>query len=345
MKKIPLYLLLVFTLTSCYSKLKVVVQSADRDTILKDASEIVGDELITSLLAAENFVFNARDQKNQVLENIKASFKPATAAPETVAAYSKKYDELLSEIDNDLTNARDKLSMKNNREMYVHIMNANLKIMQFKKDIQFFSSPSEDGKTVNVFAKTNLVALSETKTRERFPILGDPLMSYVTKKDKEEILWKSLFNRTVSHNFFGNSDVAIILRSNPPEGEARSGDYNNNFTIKGVRMDASDATNAFFTGITQTINFAASQFGFNLPNRQSGTATNPLPDNSDTLITNIEQERSDYAIKKRKLEDIQRILINKIVLEDIQSKAGTDLDDAILRIEKFWEDLKTELNK
>ncbi|MHA3786856.1 hypothetical protein ACX0HA_01500 [Flavobacterium hauense] len=347
MKKAIILLIGMFILSGCYSKLKVVVKVADRPIVMANASEIIKHDLVTSQVALENFIVKADEQKKTVIGSIKTYLGKNNEGyeipEETMKTYSEKYDLHVNAIKTDMDRAKNYANLSKNEEASICVNQANLKVLQFINDLKTWETSISSG-TGNIYDITTLIdAGNVIVDRQRFPILGDPMTSFIAKHDNKEI-WKSVFNETVSSSLFGNSDIAMILRSNPPENEVKSGDYNNNFTIKGVRMDAADATNAFFTGITQTMNFIASTQGISLPSSRTGTVENPLP-SENPIITGMQTDKKNYEAKKKKLEDIRKMLITKIVIEDIQNKNGDDLNAAILRIEAYWNTLKTELNK
>lgn len=360
MKSLLKLALLSIAFTSCASRLKVVVKVADREQVLAMAEASLKAEVLPSIIALENFR-NSWDEEallNEIFtaveKKLEAKLRPQTKE-EYKTEFGKRFNKIHTSVDSYTAEAKRQYDAGKTNDAFIAINKANLEIVSIQEFLKIYKiniaenysiDPSDipqgpEEKSLTTAAKTAVAGYERT----RFPILGDPLTSYITKKkNADAIIWKNTFNKTVSWNFLGNSDIAIILRSNPPERELKSGDYNNNFTIKGVRMDAADATNALITGLTQTMNFIANTQGISIPMPQPTTTTDPVPV-QNPLVTGLFADTMTYTSKKKRLEDAKKMLLDKIKMENIQSKSGTDLDDATKRIEDYWTNLKTELNK
>lgn len=358
MKRVIILIILGSFFSSCYSKLKVVVKTADRDMVMANAGELIRADAVSSVTAIEKFIANSAKDRDTILKRVIKYRNSNNLNPlnkQTENLFKTKYDDRISEIDRDnkaalkeldFTDAKTRQdSTEKYTKAYVYIDNAQLKITKLVNYITENNVDEQKLKAQQLLLSNTTLAKTVQEianARMRFPILGDPLTSYITKNKNKEI-WKSLFNETLSWTLFGNSDIAMILRSNPPEREIRSGDYNNNFTIKGVRLDASDATNAFFTGLTQTMNFIASTQGIPLPQSQKGTTDNPIPATS-SLIDGMVTDQNTYAAKRKKLEDVKKMLLEKIKVENIGNKKGTAaITASAKRIEEYWNELKKQL--
>ena len=97
------------------------------------------------------------------------------------------------------------------------------------------------------------------------PLANDPLASYaVTAPDS---CWKSTINHTLGRTVMGNADIAVVMESN--EGF-------NEYTIKGIRNDASQATKAVFSLLNATVETIAKAYGVGLaiPSASSDTVAN-----------------------------------------------------------------------
>ncbi|MCY1223454.1 hypothetical protein D3C87_364770 [compost metagenome] len=358
--KLAVFLLL---LTSCASRLKVVVKVADRDQVLAMAEASLKAEVLPSIIALENFRNNWDEEAllNEIYDSVEnklqAKLRDVTKA-EYKAAFAKQFNPKNSIVNSYIAEAKRQYDAAKTNDAFIAINKANLEIMSIQEVFKSYKislattlgidpatierGPEE--KSLDAAAK---VATAGTE-RTRFPILGDPLTSYITKeKNGDAIIWKNTYNKTVSWNLFGNSDVAVILRSNPPEKELKSGDYNNNFVIKGVRMDAADATNALITGLTQTMNFIANTQGISVPMPQPTNTTDPTPV-QNLLVTGFFADTMSYTAKKKKLEDYKKMLLEKIKMENITAideENEEEFNNAVKRIEDYWTSLKTELNK
>lgn len=370
--------LAVFSLvmTGCASRLKVTVKVADREQILAMAEASLKTEVLPSIIALENFKNSWNEQAlldeifSSVEKKLEAKLRPAIKDD-----YKKQFQERFGSkiilINGYIDEAKKQYDAGKANDAFMVINKANLEIMSiqgvlkdYKADlakatnaggtVEYGTQKAMVQKSINDIgsgpAEKSLAVAAKAAVagsdRTRFPILGDPLTSYITqKKNGKELIWKNTFNKTVSWNLFGNSDVAVILRSNPPEKEMKTGDYNNNFIVKGVRMDAADATNALITGLTQTMNFIANTQGISVPMPQPTSTTDPVPV-QNPLVTGFFADTMTYATKKKRLEDCKKMLIEKIKMENIGAIEDEDeFNKAVLRIEAYWTSLKTELNK
>lgn len=345
MRTIIALLFIVSILTSCCSKLRVVVKVADRDQVAINNKDYGKDQVLASIISLQTYIDSWDKEKilKTILEFV-AGTGTENGEKDNVddvkdiyrEKFSEKYDPQIKEITEYLSKAHTLYKNKNFQEASVYTELAYLQIVNIKNELKTFQVEWGTIDISNQIPDINKLQ----KPRSRFPILGDPIASYIAKNDNDQI-WKSIFNKTVSYSFLGNSDVAYILRSNPPEEELKSGDYNNNFTIKGVRMDAADVTNAVFTTLTQTINFVAGTQG--IPLRNQPNQESPQPTQIEEIL-NLSDDQKKLDLKSKKHKDYAHFLIEKINMENIQDKDGNSLDEAIKRIKEYWEFLKQNLN-
>lgn len=348
MRTIVIFLVLL-TLTGCTSRLRVEVKIANRDKVIEKNKDYGKEQLLISLISLENYVsqwdeekilnqiyaflekVNNEDGEKNKLHHIKEIYKES---------FSNKYSPLIAQLRENLKEAKILYNEAKYDEVRGYLEQVYLLISDIQLQLSFYKV---DTKEINL--SNALPDISEVQNpRERFPILGDPIASFIARNSnsKEDDLWDSRFNETIASSFLGNSDVAYILRSNPPEQELKSGDYNNNFTIKGVKMDASDVTNTIFTSLAQTINFIATTQG--IPTRATATTDNPQPQ-QDQDILGLAESQKDYELKKKRYKDYKYLLLEKIKMENIERKKGDELTESIDRIKKYWDYIKVELNK
>ncbi|MGV7105783.1 hypothetical protein [Flavobacterium sp. U410] len=347
MRKITPIVLLIILCSSCVTKLKVTVKSADREVVLKEAEKYIKEDVERGIATLENFYYNWDD--NTILERI-YDYIPkedtATFPEESKVAFKNQFENRLQpkldSIKKLATEAQNLYDTNKNYEALSKVNFAGKIVFEIQDILKNYEIKNQKVELVFETITQTSKAISGT-VRTKFPILGDPMVSFLTKKENDTI-WKSCYNKTVSSNFFGNADIAFILRGNPPENEIKSGDYNNNFTIKGVRLDANDASNALLTGLTQTLNFVANTQGLPLNIGQKQDPNYPAPV-ENALVTSLANDKNTLENKKRKLADYKKMLVEKILSEKIDEKRGADLTAAIQRIETFWNTLKTELNK
>jgi hypothetical protein len=354
MKKTILLLFSSILFSSCVSRLKVIVETADRDKILEEYQK---KETLPNLLALENFTTTW--DKTNVLNEIYTSLQKPNqkgkssilldGAKEIIAQnFDEKIEPFIVKIKDLVSRSRtayeqNKLadSSELNNEASYNIQ----KIYTILKE--YDTGRPEDKKVSLIDSNGNLSNISSSiingKPRTKFPILGDPLASYITKKENK--IWKSIFNKTASWNVLGNADVAVILRSTPPDNEEKSGDYNNNFTVKGVRLDAADATDAILTSMVQTVNFIANTSG--MPLKNTGADTDNKVPTPDVTISELPENILKLESKKRRLLEYRRMIIDKIKLENLDdpTKSSEELKASSKRIEDYWIKIKTELIK
>lgn len=163
-------------------------------------------------------------------------------------------------------------------------------------------------------------------------ILGDPLTSFVVKTGHKKKYWKGAYNKTITKNGFGNSDVAIAMESL------------GNFTIKGVRLDAANVVAASFKTLSQSIQFLSAVYG-GVPSSVKSADTEtpaPVPDYN---------KRSDVDAKQKELEIQSRLsrLSSIAIMDAILSRRNdledaTKLPDAVTSIKTTFEIYKPQLN-
>lgn len=353
MRKIIILLNLLFLSSSCVSKLKVTVKSADREIVIKEAEKYIKEDVERGISTLENFYsnWNEDDILKSMFDFIERD-DDSTLPQSTRDIYKNKFksifDNKLLNIKTYSENAKNSYKQGYNYEALSQINLAGKIIFEIQNTLKKYeiNPPLNSGNNIIVLKSEVIEKASNaisTSIRTKFPILGDPMVSFLTKKENDSI-WKSCYNKTVSNNFFGNADIAFILRGNPPENEIKSGDYNNNFTIKGVRLDSNAASNALLTGLTQTLNFIANTQGIPLISNFQQNADYPVPIQNSSVIE-LSNDKVSLEGKKKKIKEIKRDLIDYINSEKIDSKSGTDLTAALKRIENYWIELQKELKK
>ncbi|WP_298157115.1 hypothetical protein [Flavobacterium sp.] len=166
----------------------------------------------------------------------------------------------------------------------------------------------------------------------RANLLGDKMVSYITMKQYDTI-WKSNYNRTVSNTFFGNADIAVVLNEMPDN-------YNNNYAIKGVRVDAAKLIQSTFDVMTQVVNVAASIAG--MPSGSAADANSFYPDEL-TDVKELPLKKSELESRKELLKESQRQLLLKILGEKIHGKTLAEKQASVADIKAFWDAFKTNL--
>lgn len=162
-------------------------------------------------------------------------------------------------------------------------------------------------------------------------IQNDPLASIVAGADKN--YWKAKTNLVRGFTSIGNSDIAAVTQ---PNGE---------YTIKGVRNDASEATKATFAFTSLTIEALARYSGVVLPDKES-TGDNADADTLTTISGKILKANSSLKRLNAKSEAAKLNIFSSIL--NAESSMG-DADKRKLAIEQiqliFEENKKTLLNQ
>lgn len=172
-------------------------------------------------------------------------------------------------------------------------------------------------KTQNDVRKTiNTVVLA--------PLFDDPMTSIVVNGDKE--FWKGKTNEAKARSFIGNSDIAIVMES--------PGEY----SIKGIRNDASQATKALFTVTNLTVQTLAKAYGV-------GLAPTPITDSS-TYYAQIQVARVDLEkvekFSQKALTDIFQAILNE---ESNITSDTSRIRRSINKIDVLVKNKQSQLNK
>ncbi len=188
---------------------------------------------------------------------------------------------------------------------------------------------------------------SVSSQRVRFSILGDINNSFITDKKANENLWNSTFNKNHVNTKLGHSDIAILLRGTPnSKDEIRSGDYNNNFTIKGVRLDDTDVMKAASDLLRQVVNlYSAGSVTF--PNKPKTTDDNGNEIETDnvTELSAYKQNKNELDNGRYKFAEIKNILSKEIDIAKIEGMTKAELNYEIARLEKLWIKISNQTSK
>ena len=351
-------LFLLFVNMSCMTRLKVNVMVADRDKVLKEVDKGLENQLPRLIK-----IFNVQKERGKIIHK---------EAIEKLSHLDTKEIPLLqmhlSQIENEIKIFEELYAERKFTESYNQLLVAEKNFIEYYDKLQTFllnmnaviaktDSAKEYIKSVNLDitdSSQELKKLRAKSNRLRFHLLGDPLTSFITWENNEndKQLWNSLYNETKVSTFFGNADIAILLRKNVDSlSKIRSGDYNNNFTIKGVRLDAEDAIQASFATLTQSINlFAAMQLPeLNLTSSNANTDYPTIPQTIQSSLGTLESYESKINRKEKFLKEVKKLMLHKIIYADVESnKLGNDDDkkefiESVNGIYNYWNSLKTKL--
>ena len=360
--KILIVLLLTILSSSCMTRLKVKVSVANRDTVITKVKNDLKYELphkandlkfgISDLKEVKNKYFallNSLEKdsvyKKADLDQVRVRYNEKIGEFETSL---KKYDTLYkrnefpSALDEVHATERELLELYNDTEAFIEA----IKELELNKKTD--AAIKETVRTTNALVRKNSTKVSSSineVVRLRQHLLGDPLTSFISSKRKGDKFWKGVYNETKVSTFMGNADVAVLLRKNPDNKSYKSGDYNNNFTIKGVRLDAEDVIQASFKAVNQSINlFAATQLPLALTSSEQETNFPTIPKELIDKLESIESNEAIILDKKDYLQGIRKIFLSQI----INSEALTTKDTTVFKkikedLLQSWSSYKTKL--
>lgn len=143
--------------------------------------------------------------------------------------------------------------------------------------------------------------------------------------------WEGTFNDTYAKTRFGNSDIAIVMES--------LGEY----TIKGVRLDASKVTEATFKTLSQSIQFVASASG--RPYSRNNEANEATGDGTEMRLAEERQQEAETLQRLSRLSSVallDAILNNRTAwAEDVDPE---DLKTAVTTLKNTFSVYRAQLN-
>lgn len=340
-----IYLLLSVVLLSSCSNLRVQVSTANPESLKKIAAKIDPLEkeafhyrkilnplystqiIVDKDLIMEQFNENLRNELNVGKVDQLSFYK-------SEADFKTNYSDIVYDLHLKYSIANDFILKKE----YQKAINIYLSIEQL---FQKLKSNLEDEMILKENQKSSIIleisrklsAVNAVFYNGRANLLGDQIVSYITMKENDSI-WKSTYNRTASRTYFGNADIAIILNEMP-------NNYNNNYSIKGVRVDAAKLIQSTFDVMTQVVNVAASMSGI-LP-ANAGDTNSFYPEEFEEIKT-LSDKTSELQNKTELLKETQKQLLLKILGEGIQNKKDDDLKKSVSDIKDFWDEYKLNLD-
>lgn len=345
-------LLIINFLPSCVAKIKVKVKTADREEVMQAYENLLSKTLEKSISEGKKqaeYLSFAISEYSSLKEKSPNLFQGVemSASAEIINDYQKLDDSLNTW----LNYAEGFYNNQKYLDSYGYLIKSNNALTKFynDEDVQkSFAVVKENFDETILRPQQHNIGLikNENKERLRYHLLGDQLTSFVTKNSNKHI-WKSNYNTTRVSTLFGNTDVAILLRKNPDKTTYKSGDYNNNFTIKGVRLDAEDVIESSFKALSQSVNlFAGIQLsGTNLSSNNAESAFPALSNDINSLLNSVSDNQISFEKKNKVLSKIKEMLMERIILEDLQNKSGDELRRSLVDIKEYWDQLKSELSK
>lgn len=179
---------------------------------------------------------------------------------------------------------------------------------------------------------SRLTAVNAVFYGGRANLLGDEMVAYITSNEHKK-MWKSTYNRTVNNTLFGNADIAVVLNEVPDS-------YNNNYSIKGVRVDAAKLIQATFDVMTQVVNVAASMYGITMSD--GGDKNSFYPTEFEELKT-LPTKTAELQNRKELFKEVQKQTLLKILGEDLDHKGTAGIRKSAAAIQSYWDSSKATL--
>ena len=334
--------LLLLNVSSC-SRMIIEVSTADLVTVHTE-TENIRDQIDAYAYASVNQVFFSntlfdKDQLSQEFEKVIATDISDSADTQK---FMKLFETNVQRKVMEIKNAFNTGLILTEQANYSKAKDSYL--MSFVKSVELedlVSVELENTKGSNFFFdQINILQdiIKSAPTKRKDNLLGDPLVSYITK-NKNDHIWKSKYNKTKSWTSFGNSDIAVVLTEDPDS-------YNNNYTIKGVRVDADKLIQSSFDVLAQSINVLASSQGIPI---SEDTKNNYFAPTSIPAIQQLPAEESKLKENQKILIEYQNLIILEILNKGLDSKSGDELITSINEIKLRWNDyrekLESRLNK
>lgn len=343
MKKYIMGILLI-TLYSC-SNLRVQVSTANPESLKKIAGKINPMEKLAfqykkalQPLLGLKIITEKDNIIKQFDDNLKTEVTTGISDQATAdivkSTFNQNYTAVVDGILSDYNTANTKMVNKLYKDAVDIYLGMPQKFQTLKSNlsIEEVLKPEQKEAIINEIA-TKLSVVTAIFHNGRANLLGDEIVSYITMKENDTI-WKSTYNRTASRTYFGNADIAVVLNEMP-------NNYNNNYSIKGVRVDAAKLIQSTLDVMTQVVNVAASMSGVLPANK--GDANSFYPDEFDE-IKSLPVKSVELQNRKDLLKETQKQLLLKILGEHMQNESGTDLKNSVAGIKAFWDEYKVNLS-
>ena len=347
--KLIYLILLVLTFWGCSSKLTVDIKILQRKYMTENE-----DVLSARLDASESALILAPSNNNRIKAELKAKVQQHLQTYSCLYAKEqipKIQADANKRIDKEIDNVNDILSLalqkKNDAALLTEPSVAKVKLLKEALNLinkATFSSANIQN-LVDLFVVVNptecevstaqaKLAKQEVKqiiqevkniTRPITEALNDdPLASIAVSAPKDA--WKHPINSTKAKASIGNSDMAVVMQSN--------GGFNE-YTIKGIRNDASQATRALFSLLNVTVGTLASAYGMGFSTAKSDTAKNYV---KEALEVDSQREELDDNARTS-----QAVLLNAILSQRANLNDGAKYQEAVGKIQETFSVEKKKL--
>lgn len=332
MKKIILLTTLYLVCSSC-ARMVVKVETADLKMVQKEYDTLIKTQISIKALL----------EKEEIKKELKKSKEKFSSLTGSALKKSKKegdINKLASKINFTYTQAL----IENKALNYYNLSKSYKKLInEYSTFENLVENTDTDNKEAVKNQKEELKRQSEKvekvkELRERDQkrnLLGDLLTSYVTSDTaKNADLWKSNYNEAKSTTGFGNADIAVVLMEDADS-------YNNNYSIKGVRVDADKLIQSSFDILAQSITLLASTTGV-VP-QGGGDEDNYFAPTEIPQIQQLATNKIELRKKQEQLKAYKQLIILDILSRNLDGKNKDDTKKAIKDINAIWTSYKSKL--
>nr|WP_322623999.1 hypothetical protein [uncultured Flavobacterium sp.] len=337
------YIVIALAVTSC-SALQVEVSTANPEKLKEihkkiDVMEKMAFDYKRALQPLQNTAIIT--EKASIISQFKSNMPKwleGQRNPENekmmMQSLIENYERKVNDILKDYSDANSRIIDKKYKEAVDIYLGLEQKFQNLQDGLNAIEALDDRQKGAYILEIENMLkAVKPLFFHGRANLLGDNMISYIDL-DNAKDMWESTYNRTVSKTVFGNSDIAVVLNEMPNS-------YNNNYSIKGVRVDAARLIQSSFDAMSQVINVAASMYGV----RPAGSsdANSSYPDEL-TEVKNLPADKLQLENKKKLQREVQKQLLLKILGENIKHENDDELKKSVINIEAFWSEYKLKLN-
>lgn len=363
--KINILYITIFLLNiSCYSKIKITVDTFDRNAFLKssDYQEVKMDNISSRLLYKISQIEN-KEKFNKTIELIKSNQRVSEisgfsdSVEKEIQAISsvplKKYIEAVASINNQVLEKIDKTSI-----LTLELEGDNAYLQGISKLISGlnnlkveFSNDEFESISNNIFINNIYDPISINSTSFGGSLYSDKFASLITRAPN--IYWrkyqtnvdlsgstkklsktiKARYNKVTASTLFGNSDIAVKM------------DQPGSFTVKGVRMDANESIKTSFKVLSQGIKYISLASGIPIPNASTNETSTTILIPSEGEVELLIRERDN---SEKKLNDLNRTFLRVLLLQteviENNEKSEVEKEQALELIKIAFNVYKNQLN-
>ncbi len=359
-----LYILIFLMNLSCYSKIKITVDTFDRNAFLKstDYQEVKIDNISNRLLYKISQIEN-KEKFNETINKIKSNPRVLE-----ISGFSDAVEREIQNIGTDpLRKYIEAVAHINNQASIIidtnHILSLELEgdnaylqgiaelISKFKTLDIDFSNEEFESISNNILIKEVYDPISINSTSYGGSLYSDKFASLITRapnrywrkyqstidlsssSKKLSKTIKARYNKVTASTFFGNSDIAVKM------------DQPGSFTVKGVRMDANESIKTSFKVLSQGIKYISFASGIPFPEASANHTSTAIliPSEDEVELLTLERDNSE-----KRFDDLNRtfllVLMQQTIVLENDENSDEQKEQALELIKKAYKVYKNQLN-